>query len=88
MQSFGARVYLKWQCNLQVQKTLHSMESLVGKQYMAAMSGSAKFVSSLNVTEEQWMFLVVTLGGCSGRTRWSSSLDCSPTYTTTTVAVP
>jgi len=34
------------------------------------------------------MFLVVTLGGCSGRTRWSSSLDCSPTYTTTTVAVP
>ena len=34
------------------------------------------------------MFLVVTLGGCSGRTQWSSLLDCSPTYTITTVAVP
>ena len=31
---------------------------------------------------------VITLGGCSRRTRWSSSLDCSPTYTTVTVAVP
>ena len=40
------------------------------------------------VTNEQWMFLVVILGGCSGRTRWSSSLDCSLTYTITTVAVP
>ena len=45
-------------------------------------------LSHLGVTEEQWMFLVVTLGGCSGRTRWSSSLDCSPTYTITTVDVP
>ena len=25
--------------------------------------------------------------GCSGRTQWGSSLNCSPTYTTITVAV-
>jgi len=31
---------------------------------------------------------VITLDGCSRRTRWSSLLDCSPTYTTVTVAVP
>ena len=31
---------------------------------------------------------VITLDGCSRRTRWSSSLDCSSTYTTVTVAVP
>ena len=31
---------------------------------------------------------VITLDGCSRRTRWSSSLDCSPTYTTVTVAIP
>ena len=45
-------------------------------------------ISSSYVTKEQWMFLVVTRGGCSGRTRWSSLLNCSPTYTTPTVAVP
>ena len=31
------------------------------------------------------MFLVVTLGECSGRTRWSSLLDCSLIYTTTKI---
>ena len=31
---------------------------------------------------------VITLDRCSRRTRWSSSLDCSPTYTTVIVAVP
>ena len=31
---------------------------------------------------------VITLDGCSRKTRWSSLLDCSPTYTTVTVAVP
>ena len=31
---------------------------------------------------------VITLDGCLRRTRWSSSLDCSPTYTTITVAIP
>ena len=43
---------------------------------------------TMSVTKEQWMFLVVTLDRCSGRTQWNSSLNCSPTYTTTTVAVP
>jgi len=36
----------------------------------------------------QWMSLAITLGRYSRRTQWSSSLDCSPTYTTATVAVP
>jgi len=31
---------------------------------------------------------VITLGGCSRRTQWSSSLDWTTTYTTFTVAVP
>ena len=29
----------------------------------------------------------ITQGGCSGRTRWSSSLDCSITYTSSIVAM-
>ena len=34
------------------------------------------------VINRQWMSLVITLDGCSGRTQWSSSLDWTPTYTT------
>ena len=33
------------------------------------------------------MFLVITLGRCSRRTQWGSSLDWTTTYTTFTVAV-
>ena len=29
----------------------------------------------------------ITQGGCSGRTRWSSSLDCSTTYTSSIMAM-
>ena len=41
-----------------------------------------------SVIERQWVSLVITLGGCSRRTQWSSSLDWTTTYTTVTVAVP
>ena len=39
------------------------------------------------VIERQWVSLVITLGGCSRRTQWSSLLDWTTTYTTFTVAV-
>ena len=40
-----------------------------------------------SVINRRWMSLVITLGGCSRRTWWSSSLDWTTTYTTFTVAV-
>ena len=36
---------------------------------------------STYVINRQWMLLVITLGGCSRRTQWSSSLDWTTTYT-------
>ena len=33
------------------------------------------------VIDGLWYLLVITLGGCSGRTRWSSLLDWATTYT-------
>ena len=57
-------------------------------QDSSTTSNFCKLIEGTLVISEQWMSLAITLGGYSRRTQWSSSLDCSPTYTTTTVAVP
>ena len=38
-------------------------------------------LANYHVINRQWMLLVITLGGCSRRTQWSSSLDWTTTYT-------
>ena len=71
-----------WHCSSQSLATFTLLSSSVPEWH-----NSGPLWYSWAVINGQWMFLAITLGGCSRRTQWSSLLDYCSTYTTTTVAV-
>ena len=68
----------KWKSSKRVStKKILEMEESIWKGKVR-VNASAK---DLGVIDRQWISLVITLGGCSKRTRWSSFLDWTTTYT-------